>query len=266
METKDIATVALSALALCVSLAAFQVSYTRGRREQLRAIRQQLAETTDKIAESQLEHTKLMFGDAKADVALQRSVSGIVSQRMSALLNQAVYLTTQAPSLVSAVDYGTIASVSASTGDLALAETNYRKAIAACPTDFARSGMTRSYGNFLFSQRRFEEGRATCRNAVTLITGNDNMARAQKGSIYMNWAWCERNHANAPNQAADAFENASAEFTGIDNEGMRQPMLARLEHDRRLPMHLTPPPWRRPESPPSPWPPAMPPNGASTSR
>jgi len=49
---------------------------------------------------------------------MQQSVDGILGQRTSSLLHQAVYLTTLAPALVTAVDYNTIAYVSANAGDL----------------------------------------------------------------------------------------------------------------------------------------------------
>ena len=72
METKDIATILLSALAVILSLVAFAVSYVRGQNEQRQAIRQQLTETTDKITETQLEYAKLMFGEAKDNLAMQQ--------------------------------------------------------------------------------------------------------------------------------------------------------------------------------------------------
>jgi hypothetical protein len=229
METKDIATLVLSGLALCVSAVAFWVSYQRGQAEQLRAIRQQLTETTDKITETQLEYSRLMFGEAKDNIAMQQSVDGILGQRTSSLLHQAVYLTTLAPALVTAVDYNTIAYVSANAGDLVVAETNYVKAIQACLNESSRSAATRSYAVFLFSQRRFEEGRKAFRDAATLIKGADNMARMQKGVIYTSWGQCELNNASSRGQAADAFESASSEFMGIDNEVMRQNTLLRLD-------------------------------------
>jgi len=229
METKDIATILLSALAVILSLVAFAVSYVRGQNEQRRAIRQQLTETTDKITETQLEYAKLMFGEAKDNLAMQQAIENIMGQRTGSLLNQAVYLTTQAPSLVTAVDYNTIAIISGNAGDLVLAETNFLKAIESSPVGFARSGMTRSYAGFLFAQRRFEEGRKAFRDAATMVTGADNLARMQKGVIYLSWGWCEQNNANAPKQAEGAFESANGEFSGIDNEAMRQAALARLE-------------------------------------
>ncbi len=246
MELKDIVTISVSGLAVILSLIAFVVSYVRGQREQLRAIRQQLTETTDKIAETQLEFARLASGEAKDNVAMQQQIDSILSQRMLALLNQAVYLTNRAPAVVTEVDYNTIAVLSANNGDFVLADDHFRKAIQSCHNDFSRSSAMRSYGSFLFNQRRFEEGRNTFREAVTLIRGADNSARIQKGFIYAAWSWSEMNDAKAPRQAADAFENAQSEFAGIENEAMRQSALSRLELAKGSPM----PPLPQVSSPP----------------
>jgi tetratricopeptide (TPR) repeat protein len=183
-----------------------------------------------------LEHARLMSGEAKGNVAMQQQIDGILGQRISALLNQAVYLTRQAPSQVTAVDYNTIAYVSATAGNLVLAETNFLKAIETSPDDTSRSGALRSYAQFLFSQRRFEEGRKCFSDAATLVRGGDNMARMQRGFIYAAWSWNERNNANAPRQADDAYEKAQSEFSGIDNEPMRRNALMRLDLAKASPV------------------------------
>ncbi len=229
METKDLLTISLSTLALALSIVAFLVSYIRGRNEQRRDIRQQLTETTDKITDSQLEYARLMFGEAKDNLEMQQNIDNVLGQRIAGLLNQAVYLTNLVPSLVTAVDYNTIAMLSANAGDLVTAETHFLKSIRASPNDVTRSLAIRGYAAFLFAQRRFEEGRKMFRDAVTLIKGADNLARLQKGYIYSSWSWCELNQAHAPRQAADVFESAESEYSGIDNEAMRQTALARLQ-------------------------------------
>ena len=253
MEPKDIASIVLSTLAFALSATAFVVSYRRGQNDQRRAIREQLTDTTDKIAENQLEYVKLMFGDAKGNLPMQQAIDSILGQRTLSLLNQAVYLTTLKLAIPTAVDFNTIAMVSGSAGDLAMADTHYRKAIDAATNDSFRSNAIRSYAMFLFGQRRFEEGRQAFRDAAMLIKGGDNLARVQKGFIYQTWGWCEMNNANAPNQAAAAFENARGEFTGIDNEAIRQTVLARLEMAKGSPVPPTPQVLQRAEAPNRVW-------------
>jgi hypothetical protein len=228
LEAKDFITIVISGGAALLSLVAFIISYRRGEREKQRAVRDQITATLDKITENMLENAKLQ-NDPTANVNYVQAAGSALAQRNSLLLNQAVYLSEISPQLVTYIDYNTIAWASANAGELTIAELNYQKGIQACPNDMMRALAVRSYASFLFSQRRFEEGREQFKRAVALVKGADNLARNTKGFAYQNWGWCELNNANAPRRAEEAFESARNEFNGIDNEGLRQNALAGLE-------------------------------------
>jgi hypothetical protein len=248
LEAKDLIAIAISGAAAFLSLVAFVVSYRRGENEKQRAVRDQITATLDKITENILENARLR-NDPNANFEYVQVVGSALGQRNSFLLNQAVYLSEIVPQLVTYVDYNTMAWAAAAAGELTIAETNYRKAILACPNDRIRALATRSYGSFLFSQRRFEEGRDQFGQAASLIKGADNFARYTKGFVHQNWGWCELHNANSPKRAEEAFESARSEFSGIDIEAYRQSALAGLEMAKKAPSSFGLPGPRMPRPP-----------------
>ncbi len=164
-----------------------------------------------------------------------QSLSSILNQQNAFLLQQATYLAEQVPDLVTAVEYNTIASATANAGDLIAAEKYYKKAIDVSPNNYYRSLSIRSYANYLFPQRRFEEARENFRKAISLLTGGDNMVRYTNGLTYQMWAWNESNNAASPKRAEELFESAVNEFNGIDNETVRRNALNGLQGAKSSP-------------------------------
>jgi len=253
LEAKDLIAIGISGAAAFLSLVAFIVSYRRGENEKQRAVRDQITATLDKIAENMLENAKLRT-DPSANFNYIQVAGNVLGQRNSFLLNQAVYLSEISPELLTYIDYNTIGWAAAQAGELLIAEMNYRKAIRACPNGTIRALAIRSYGNFLFFQRRFEEGRDQFGQAASLINGADNFARHAKGFTYQNWGWCELHCANSPKRAEQAFESARSEFSGIDIEALRQKALVDLEGAKQAPFPSGPPGPRTPRPPSTPMP------------
>jgi len=223
MEFKDVASIFISALAFILSAIATVVSTIRGKYEEQRAIRNQLSDTLNRIAMTYIDNAKLHHEMAAKDPAYYRQLSGMLNQQQTSLLNQAMYLADQLPpKIVTAVEMNTIALANFSAGDVILAEKYYHKAVDVSPSNYYRSLATRSYAEFLFTQRRFEEGRAQFRQAVSLISGGDNQTRYTNGYTYQSWAWNELNNAGARLAAGQLFESAQNEFRGIDNEEVRK--------------------------------------------
>jgi len=94
--------------------------------------------------------------------------------------------------------------------------------------NYYRSLAVRSYANYLFPQRRFEEGRENFRKAISLLPGGDNVVRLTNGFTYQMWAWNELNNAASPKRAEELFERALNEFNGIDNDTVRRSALRGL--------------------------------------
>lgn len=221
-----------SGLALLLSIVAFFNSEMKGRLEVQRTIRSQLTNVLTQIISLNLENAKASR-DAAKDPLLYYQVSSILNQQNGFLLQQAIYLSEQIPSLVTTVELNTIATANANVGDLVVAEKYYKRAIDSAPTDYYRSLSVRSYAAFLFPQRRFEEGRDQFRRAVTLLKGGDNQVRLTNGVTYQMWGYSEKQSGAPPQAVDDLFQKAQNEFSGIDNQFLRDSSLQALEAARR---------------------------------
>lgn len=238
MDTKDVVTVAISVSALIISAVATTISIVRGQKEKQRTVRNQITDILSRIVAGNIENAKLYHETAANNPEYFQNLSSILNQQNAFLLNQAIYLTDQVPELVTAVEYNTLATANANAGDLIMAEKYYRKAVAVSPNDYYRSLATRSYGAFLFAQRRYEEAREEFRKAVGLLKGGDNLVRHTNGFTYQMWAWNELNNAGSIRRAQDLVESASNEFKGIDNETVRRDALKGLQAAIKLPTEI----------------------------
>lgn len=232
MEIKDFASILISSFAFFLSLAATTISIVRGTYEKQRAVKNQITETLSRITTTALEQAKIFHDLAGKEPIYYQNVSSILNQQNTFLLHQAIYLIDQVPDLVTSVEYNTVAAATANAGDLISAEKYYVKAVEVAPNDYYKSLGLRSYGGFLFMQRRFEEGRDQFKKAVSLLRGGDSVVRWTNGLTYQTWAWNELNNALAPQRAAELFESAKNEFIGIDNEAVRHNALNGLDAAR----------------------------------
>jgi tetratricopeptide (TPR) repeat protein len=229
MDAKDLFSLSLSALAFLLSASATIISLVRSKYEKQRAIKKEITETLGKIVSTALDAAKLYREAGTSDPNYYQAVSSILNQQNTFLLNQATYLAEQVPTLMTAVEYNTIAGATASAGDLIAADRYFRKAIDASPNAYFRALAMRSYANFLFSQHRFEAGRALFKRSILLMPGSDNFVRFTNGFTYQMWGWNEANQAGAPQQAELLFESAANEYKLIDNETVRSDALNRLQ-------------------------------------
>ena len=218
METKDILTFGLALLAFVVSAISTTITIVRGRREKQRAIRNEITNVLSQIVATAIENAKLYQENNEKPTPYYQAVSSILNQRNAFLLNQAVYLSDQVPQLITAVEYNTLAAANANAGDLFTAEKFYRKAIERSNNPFYRSMALRSYGGFLFPQRRFAEAREIFRQAINLMQGNSDQVHYTNGFSYQMWAWNELVNAESTDLARQMFESAENEFRKIDND------------------------------------------------
>lgn len=217
MEIKDILGLVFSGLAIVLSIIATIISVVRSRYEKKRILRTELTEALRHIISGTLDNAKL-YREAADDPEYLGNVSSILNQQNAFLLNEAIYLIDQIPELVTSTEYDTIAAANANSGHIILAEKFYRKAIEAASTDYYKALTLRSYARFVFSQRRFEEGREHFRKSIASFKGGDNLVRITNGWTYQIWAWCERNFAHAESRVDELLESAKTELNGIDND------------------------------------------------
>jgi tetratricopeptide (TPR) repeat protein len=229
VEIKDIITVSLSVLAFLLSGSATIISLIRSKYEKQRAIKKEITETLGRIVSTALDSAKIYRETAQSDPNYFQAVSSILNQQNTFLLNQATYLAEQVPTLMTAVEYNTIASATASAGDLIAADRYYRKAVDASPNAYFRALAMRSYANFLFSQHRFDEARILFTRSVGLVTGTGDFVHFTNGFTYQMWGWNELNQAHSQQHAEACFEIAASEFSAIDNETVRRDALNRLQ-------------------------------------
>ena len=169
LNVNDKASLAMSGIALMLSIVAYVNGEIKGASEQQRTMRSQLTNVLGRIISSNLENTKAFRDAGQSDPFYYQQVSSILNQQNAFLLQQAMYVSEQIPSLVTTVELNTIALANASAGDIVVAERYYKRAIDTSPSDYYKSLATRSYATFLFPQRRFEEGRDQFRKAVSLL-------------------------------------------------------------------------------------------------
>lgn len=236
MDSKDVVNLLISTVALLLSGVATSVSISRGKREEERSkreeertIRNQLSDILSKINSTNIENAKFFREAGTQDPALFQAVSSALNQQQAFLLDEGMYLADRIPRLVSAVEYNTLALAHTNFGNMVNAEKLFKRAVEVSQDDYYRSLATRSYAFFLFSQRRFEDGRKSYRDALSLITASDNYSRYTNGYTYQQWAMNERSWANSWQRAEELFDSAKNEFNGIDAEAIRDQALQGLE-------------------------------------
>lgn len=242
LSVKDRISLVTSGLALVLSLVAYINSEIKGTAEKQRTVRSQLTDVLSRIISLNLENARTFRDAGRGDPLYYQQVSSILNQQNAFLLQQAMYLSEQIPSLVTTVELNTIAVANANAGDLIVAEKYYQRAIGAAPTDYYRSLAIRSYAAFLFPQRRFEEGREEFRKAVTLLKGGDNVVRVTNGVTYQMWAVSELQSGATRQTIEDLLQKARNEFSGIDNQFLRESSLQGLDAlmKGRAPVGITP--------------------------
>lgn len=244
MENKDKISIFISILALVISIIATINTEVKTKYEKSRIIRSQLTDVLGRITKLNIENAKNFKEYGQDDPAYHQIISSILNQENASLLHQAMYLSEQIPNIVSAVDLNTIAYANANAGDLVLAEVFFLKAIDRSSNDLYKALATRSYANFLFPQRRFEEARQQYRKSVSLLKGGDILVRYTNGMTYQMWATNELYSGSSSAFVDEIFSQAKREFSGIDNKFIRTNALKGLEAAKSkkgtLPDSLTP--------------------------
>lgn len=231
MVFKDKIALGVSFIALSLSIGSTIIGEKRALFEKERSLKAELSITLSKVMDLSKENAILIkdyMTDEKNQSYFQLQSSNI-SQENTFLIQQAMYLASEIPGLVTPVELNTIASSNAQAGDLPMAEKYYLLAIEKTKEPYYTSLAIRSYAAFLFPQRRFEEGRAQYSNALTQLTGGDNFVRGVNGLTYQMWACNELAIANNKTRAIELFKEAYNEFLGIDNIQWRGNMLGGLD-------------------------------------
>jgi tetratricopeptide (TPR) repeat protein len=243
---KDIITIVLGFITIVLSSGAFVISLVANRRasiERERGFRVALTDTLNKLMDLKLDFAKLEHEQA-GNVDYMNKIRGLFGQRNGFLVDQADFLASSIPSLVTTYEFTTIATASAEIGNMLHAEQNYLKAIEIAPNDMQRAQASHGYAHFLYRQSRIDAGRQQFENALGFAKGEDNYRHMTRASIYQTWGMCEIQFNRAPEPAKRYFAKAREEVDAIDVSAMRETALANLDAAiqtaSRAPRQVTP--------------------------
>jgi tetratricopeptide (TPR) repeat protein len=230
-KSKDNIALAVSIMAFVLSLFATVLGELRAKADQQREVRSQLTEVLRGLMSLQVEHAKLVH-ESREDPMYQTAGRAALGQQNGFLLDQAVYLADQIPQLVTAYEYNTIAVSSFNAGNPLVAERYYRKAADVAHAPIYKAQAIRSYAAYLFSQRRFAEGREQFEKALRQVRDDSNLTHQTNGMTYQLWAWNEKHLAHAGTQAQGLYAKAGEAFRRINVDFLRDSMIQQLEWEQ----------------------------------
>lgn len=236
MVFKDKIALGISIVALTLSISNTIIGENRASFEKKRNIRSELSNVLSRIMDLSKENTELIRDymlDDNNQVFFRNQSSNIV-QENTFLIQQAMYLSNIILNDVTPVELNTIANANANSGDLPMAEKYFVLAIKQSKDPYYSTLAIRSYGAFLFPQRRFEEAREQFRLSLKQLPGGDNFTRGTNGYTYQIWAVNELTVANNFNRAIELFKESRNEFLGIDQLQWKDNMLRGLDTSIRM--------------------------------
>ena len=233
MTTNEYLTLAISSLALVVSVGSAIVAYGQQNKSLRTTIRDQLTSVVQDLIAAQGEMTVLNAEPIETRNSFYSAKISSANIKLTSLARQACALNDMQPDVGFDVELIAIASALATMGDLPLAESYFKRAVAKSPTPYYRVVNLGLYANFLFEQSRHAEGRAIYGESLALLDNNTNFNKWANGITYQSWfvneVW---NVAGASDEAQKHYDNARRLFESISVAGTRESALHDLEMAR----------------------------------
>jgi Tfp pilus assembly protein PilF len=148
---------------------------------------------------------------------------------------------------VTDIEFATIASAFAWTGDQHKATQYWESAISASKDKYSEIVNRRDYAHYLFTTGNVGEGRNQYRKALELSPVSDDWSKQATGYTYRMWAVNEQITGNDVS-AKDCFDRASEAYRTISLDTIRTFGLADIERARKFASGPIPEP--RPGEPP----------------
>lgn len=200
-------------------------------------MRQQITDVVTKLILLAAEQSKLWHENANNK--LEFHVVGmhkIINQQRSSFARQAIYLIEQVPSLVSDIEYATVADALAGIGDVPRAEAFYLEAIKNSKHRIYKIWNIRSYARFLYDNNRYEEGRKYYREALLIFDGNDSenfdYVKGENVHTYLYWAEMEA-RALLLKEAEELYNHGRSIAEEIVKSDLREMLLGMLARSAR---------------------------------
>ncbi|HYM72369.1 MAG TPA: hypothetical protein VET89_05265 [Stellaceae bacterium] len=230
MEPKDLATIAISIFAFLLSLIATTLSLRNKKHDDRRDLRSLLNDSISKIRTARTDQAKYRVeyaGNQQAEY-----VASLFNYQINSLARLAVYITEQIPSLVTDIEYATVADAFAWTGDQQKARQYWDTAISSSKDRYYEIINRRDYANFLFTYGSVGEGRDQYRRALNLSPVSDDTSKYLTGYTYRMWGVSEHAAGNELS-AKECFDKAAEAYGTIAVSGFRAFALADLDQMRQ---------------------------------
>ncbi|HUR82889.1 MAG TPA: tetratricopeptide repeat protein [Thermoanaerobaculia bacterium] len=229
----DLLPIVISACALVLSLTSTIFSLRQKRDEMLRTWRDQLTKIVSEIVkvDSEISSSWLVDQNARDERHFQKM--SVLTQQITSLVRQAVFLAEKDPRHVADVEYVSIARALVYSGDLGGAKEYWERAVAASPSAYYRVSNTRAYADYLFANGRHEQARAQYRAALSLLDNTTDFSRNVNVYTYQMWMVSEAGNLPAPyNAASECYRNAKGLAESITSATTRANALQLLEQSR----------------------------------
>lgn len=237
MTPKDYITIAISSLALLVSLTSALIAIRRQRQQMRTTLRDQLSDIAQELIKTMAENSVLQSEPVDRRDSQFFAKSSSFSLKLSSLARQANALMEQDRTLAFDVEHSVLAQALDVVGDSPAADQNWQAAVQASPSPYYRIINKRGYADFLFRQGRHEAGRNEYEEALSLWENSSDFKKATNGYTYQMWFVSEAWNLPAPHgRAEDCYRNALALLESISSSWMR----AHFQHGLRAAVQASP--------------------------
>jgi tetratricopeptide (TPR) repeat protein len=228
MEPKDYIAIGAAVISSC----SFVVSYITWRQksaETQRTMRNQVTETIAKLDTVFAEWDKLNYENTeKRNDPYFVGRRSFLNGQKRFIAKHALYLMEQIPELITDFEYSRVADAFNSIGDFEQANKLYKKAIDTAESDYYKSICTRGYGRSLFAQGLIEKGRSQFKDAVSLVSANNDVNRFHTAETYQRWAVAEADAQNL-DEAKEKLNKARDIYLTINSTRQKDDGLANLK-------------------------------------
>lgn len=227
MEPKDYYTMAISIIALVVSIFS---NFFQKSKEDKRSIRKNLSDTLESVTKLNFENVKLRQNNANETPDIVEMRRNFNSQRRI-LVAHADYLVTNYDRIATEIDCNILAGAYNSIGDSQKAEHYWKKSIQKSESPPIRHMNLRGYAAFLFNQGKIEAGRNKYREALLIDLADNDKNRYLLTETYLMWARVERDSNNL-SEETKLINDAISSCSRISNKNSRTLMEQQIGYSK----------------------------------
>lgn len=218
----------ISAIALAVSIMAAIFSFKLQKSDRRRSLREQLSKTVFELIQLNAKSRLLSHVPQELRNPVYYHESHTNAHVAASLTRQAVYMVEQEPTLVTDVEYATIAQNLWISGNQLLAEEFWKKGIQASPNKYFKNINTRGYADFLFQVERQELGRKQYQQALDLLDNDTDFNKY--ANAYTHQLWMRSEASNGFDENADIHYGCAKQlFQSVSHPRRKQEGLTGLE-------------------------------------